>query len=253
MRRRARPGAGPTVWRKLGRPRLLAGRSRAATDCFSCHDFGGDPGIKPWACARCHVDPAGPAIAHFDQDCASCHRPHQQPSLLPRSCQDCHAADEIGTIQHGRRVVAGATTCLDCHEAHDQSIDASARCQRCHDRERPIVPATALRGGHDTCQTCQADGCATCHRAHGPGGVATPPACLDCHHRRALPNLHQGKGHEKCADCHGAHLAEPGRDRASCLRCHTDMRDHEPGAAFCSGCHPFSGRGRPVRPGGVTP
>jgi hypothetical protein len=439
--------------------------ARASTDCFSCHDFGGDPNIEPWACARCHQEPTGPGVAHFDQDCKNCHRPHEQPSLSPRRCQDCHK--DIGGaegIRHGARVVAGATTCLDCHESHDQSIQASRRCQSCHvvqakqgqhercvqchephrfdkkevractscHKDQPLLgphkdcktchdphdaspaaaaarcqtchaqkkmahpndgkvtdclgchpahpdekqraqlgPKSALactschpqapsdtlahagnvpcrschlphgpgatfvqkgasscgrchtaestrsaanaghrdctgchaRANHDpkrvpvpcatchiteaatanpghakACATCHdphdgkrtpaaacvkchpergaADqphaqlpgGCASCHRAHGPKGVAKRPDCLDCHDRKTLPNLHQGAGHARCIDCHGAHLAGPRRDRASCLRCHAAQREHEPGAPVCSGCHPFGGRAGPVSP-----
>jgi hypothetical protein len=195
--------------------------ARAATDCFSCHDFGGDPGIKPWACARCHAPAAGAKVTHFDQDCAHCHRPHDQPSLLPRACRDCH--QDVGGatgVRHGARLVAGASTCLDCHEAHDQSIQASRRCQSCH-----VVQAK--QGQHEQCITC--------HEPHrfGKREVRT---CTSCHGQKRLLGPHRD-----CKTCHDPHDASPAAAAARCQSCHAKQKMAHPNdgkTTDCLGCHP---------------
>ncbi|HUH04446.1 MAG TPA: hypothetical protein VML75_20765, partial [Kofleriaceae bacterium] len=101
-------------------------------------------------------------------------------------------------------------------------------CTSCH-KDKPSMPHGQVPGG-----------CASCHRAHGPGGKAQPPACLTCHRRPDLPGMHAVKEHDACASCHDTHRVKT-LTRQTCLSCHTDMTQHELGATTCVGCHPFGG------------
>jgi len=103
-----------------------------------------------------------------------------------------------------------------------------------------------------TCASCHASaaktehgelaqGCSACHRAHGPEGIAEPPACATCHSTSALPGLHQVGKHQGCASCHTGHgEATPTAARAGCLTCHADRKDHFPEAPRCANCHLFN-------------
>ncbi|HLL20877.1 MAG TPA: hypothetical protein VK427_02040, partial [Kofleriaceae bacterium] len=89
--------------------------------------------------------------------------------------------------------------------------------------------------------------CASCHRAHGGGapGVERPPACTTCHTANQRPSLHRvNPGHASCASCHVAHERAARDDRATCMTCHDKLKNHEPQATRCAGCHPF-GDGKP--------
>jgi hypothetical protein len=107
---------------------------------------------------------------------------------------------------------------------HSGKRKPEARCESCH-VDRTTTPHAKL-------------GCQTCHRPHGPNGVATKPACTQCHSN--LPGMHQMAQHANCRDCHTAHAPQI-RDRETCLRCHTDRRQHVPDAVQCQACHTFGG------------
>ena len=138
--------------------------------------------------------------------------------------------------------------CETCHVAEASSAPAGhAKCEGCHTPHDP-------RAKPKSCATCHTDkpktehgrlvaDCTSCHRAHGPNGSASPPACASCHQVAKLPGLHSVAQHAPCSACHTAHEAKPKSDRATCLACHRDRVDHEPDAATCAGCHPFA---RPV-------
>jgi hypothetical protein len=238
-------------------------------DCLGCHPAHPERDARVLAvtaCSSCHRQASGDRAFHRGAACADCHRAHDfKLAATPALCLDCHAR-RVGSSAavvpgdghrdcaacHGRDPHAPARppACASCHQAQARSAPPGhAACRECHDEHR-----AALRPRATTCTGCHADrrsgphaglaqGCASCHRAHGPGGVARPPACADCHDRRGLPMLHRITEHATCSDCHTAH-APPADRRADCLRCHTDRRDHEPAASGCTGCHPFS-RGTP--------
>ena len=100
---------------------------------------------------------------------------------------------------------------------------------------RDIFAADKAGGPHDAVK----GGCLTCHRPHGPDGIASPPACATCHKSAELPGLHTVPAHTACAGCHSSH-GPPRPDRATCTgSCHADRKDHEPQATSCAGCHVF--------------
>ncbi len=256
-------------------PHTPAGHNRARA-CSSCHqssatdsDFHGGT-----ACRKCHVphDFVRPASDHSacrachekqltatlatpgHQNCGKCHQglPHR-PTKLHVGCESCH-----GEVK--KAAIKGHSQCANCHEPH--SGKQTATCKSCHQKEHASAPAahrdcTQCHQPHSgkptksSCGACHASeaqsqhgnvaqGCMGCHRPHGPGGVAKPPACSSCHTTSQLPGLHRIAPHEGCARCHDGHTrAVQTATRAACLACHTESRDHHPEAQICTGCHLF--------------
>jgi hypothetical protein len=224
--------------------------------CKSCHvphDFVRDLGDHR-ACAACHEKELA-LVSHRSghQACQGCHRglPHQ-PKLLQAGCETCHQKERAQTN-------AGHARCAGCHEPHAGAV--STTCGSCHRAEQASAPA-----GHQACRNCHeahtgspaaapcakchepeartAHGaisatCESCHRPHGPRGVAKAPACTTCHERATLGGLHQVSRHSTCTNCHGGHGDKPGARREGCLSCHTDRKQHFPDAPSCSSCHLF--------------
>ncbi len=204
------------------------------TSCHRPHQFVlSGPAGGPTLCAQCHATEAKIARTGHSA-CASCHGATHTPSPKP-GCRGCHAAE-------ANSAHAGHSACTSCHDAHSGSLAkvtaatstpntgrANATCPTCH-----AAKSRTLHG------TLPGAGCATCHRAHGPQGVATPPSCTSCHTPAKLPGLHAVGAHaSKCASCHTAH-APPHADRATCTTsCHENRRTHQPEATLCTGCHVF--------------
>ncbi|MCE9574417.1 MAG: hypothetical protein K8W52_14815 [Deltaproteobacteria bacterium] len=235
-------------------------RAIGAEACLGCHPIHQPPDQgKALACATCHIGHSG----HARAACLDCHKPHTpKPVLTASLCTTCHGEKARTTAGTGH----GA--CLQCHRsaAHVPEAPRPA-CTTCHTAEASSAPA-----GHSNCISCHAGAehnprtprpacaschkdrvrghgaalaCTTCHRAHGPSGVAVKPACTTCHAIAALPGLHQQAKHQNCTTCHDAHGAQPRSDRATCTTCHKDRVAHEPLAEKCSGCHPFSSAAGP--------
>jgi hypothetical protein len=169
---------------------------------------------------RCHTrQVAATKRTTGHRNCLECHENAPHGPAPPPACGTCHT-EQAATAPGGHR------DCSACHTAHDGGLRQKT-CTTCHVQRQDDRHAR-LRGG-----------CATCHRPHGPKGVATPPVCTDCHTRSALPNLHRLPGHASCRDCHTQHGPPPAGRRADCLTCHAAQVDHEPAATACIGCHPF--------------
>jgi hypothetical protein len=126
----------------------------------------------------------------------------------------------------GSSAPKGHADCAKCHEKHTFKAPEVTKCATCHS-DRIGVHSKNVKGS-----------CLTCHRPHGPLGVASPPACLSCHDRGKLPSLHQKSGHAKCTACHSSHKG-PNGDRKTCTACHKDRANHEPDSPTCLGCHVF--------------
>jgi hypothetical protein len=230
-------------------------------DCTSCHiPHSGDSVAKASPCTGCHdkVALVDTAAHRGGVACEDCHRPHDfRPPQKPGLCGQCHASEtSLASTNRGHR------DCAACHGTSAHQPVAAPGCGTCHVKEQGSAPVghQNCRACHDahagqplpqaTCASCHVEkshgphgniqgGCEICHRPHGPGGVASPPACTTCHARAELPALHADPAHAACASCHSSH--EPPRaDRASCTaNCHQDRRDHQPQAATCTGCHVF--------------
>jgi hypothetical protein len=239
------------------------------SDCLGCHPAHperGDTPVAVVACSSCHRTAGSDRAFHRGARCGDCHEEHQfKLTARPALCLGCHAG-RVG----GSAAVATSTghaECSNCHGTDPHDPATPPKCGTCHGDQAKSAPAGhatctechdqhagKLRPRVATCTPCHADrlagphrgvdgGCVTCHRAHGPDGVASPPACATCHDRNGLPLMHQQKGHATCTDCHQPHAPPPsGRD--VCLRCHTDRRDHEPDSTSCTSCHPFTGESR---------
>lgn len=195
-------------------------------NCKECHFPHGNAPAPPRPCKTCHQS-QGVLVAanagHTKTTCKGCHTTQHTPQIKPQ-CPTCHARE-------AQSVLKGMEVCTNCHEHHSGTIKVA--CATCHANKKG--PHVNIKGG-----------CLNCHRPHGPGGVATIPACVSCHvvsNAVGAPvpgGLHEASGHKVCATCHGGHSA-PRSDRATCTNCHKDRVTHNTAAQFCSGCHIFGG------------
>jgi hypothetical protein len=190
--------------------------------CASCHlGLPHKPSGIGTACITCHAD-ARREVRPGHQVCTGCHEPHA--GGVATDCKTCH-------VREFASAPAGHQICTNCHEPHSGS-SARAQCTTCHAAEAATP--------HGTLST----GCATCHRPHGPSGVASAPACTSCHALATLPGLHAKPQHQDCARCHGGHGDAPDAARGACLTCHVDRKTHFPNAPRCANCHLFESADR---------
>ena len=198
------------------------GAHKAGTSCVACHE-GHDftPPAKPALCTKCHANEVRAASTNPGHaDCATCHGASTHAPAAAPACGSCHTKEQA-------TAPAGHAKCTGCHEPHAGAPGPQAACASCH-ANKTTGPHAAVKGA-----------CETCHRPHGPGGVASPPPCASCHATGQLPALHTVPAHGACASCHSSHES-PRSDRATCTgSCHADKRDHQPQAAVCTGCHVF--------------
>ncbi len=215
-------------------------RTVAATghsECAKCHDKPGHrPAAPPPRCETCHT-PVASKVNPGHATCTDCHAggPHA-PRAPVAACASCHQA-QASTAPGGHQ------RCAQCHSPHDGALLPQATCESCHkDRTRGHgePPSQGQRAGLALSHRGPLP-CSTCHRAHGPKGVAAPPACTTCHTKTALPRLHSVYWHQqRCENCHAAHEPTGKSDRATCVACHKDRAAHEPTAKVCATCHPFA-------------
>lgn len=197
----------------------LHAKGTACTSCHAPHTFH-LAGSGARLCAGCHAEKAKATSARPGHaSCNACHGTAHAPVAKP-SCAGCHA-------EQAKTAHSGHATCTSCHDAHSGSLGNHASCTSCHENKEKALHANA------------AQGCTTCHRAHGPKGVERPPVCASCHSPSSLKGLHSVGAHAQCETCHSAH-APPRSDRATCTgSCHADKRNHQPAAQLCKGCHLF--------------
>jgi hypothetical protein len=195
----------------------------ACTGCHKPHDFKAPAkATMRTFCARCHANEAtltaAPRKGHAD--CTSCHVSAHVKSAPPE-CSSCHA-------QQLASATKAHQSCKTCHEPHGGAQRSKELCVSCH-AERATGPHRKIDGG-----------CSKCHRAHGPAGIATPPACGTCHLAATRKSLHTVAGHADCTKCHSAHQGpRASRDTCTASGCHTTRKTHEPNAEKCTGCHMF--------------
>jgi hypothetical protein len=197
--------------------------------CLSCHDPSGNGGMSirqsAWECTKCHSQAQGdkPAIAvHSTQACSNCHHPHSEPWTIPRQCTECHEGHETFHGAAARDADGGAPHAIAPHKTGTLSGEPMA--------------------------------CATCHRPHEVGGMASG-RCYECHAQRDpvkfTPAATFAGGHERCTTCHAPH----GGDKAiagprECRSCHAAIATLDGRASEahgkCVNCHqPHDVRGTP--------
>jgi hypothetical protein len=213
---------------KLGEADVGAHAAKlSCTSCHSAHDFGAPAkATVGLLCARCHeAETKLVATNKGHGACLSCHvSTHKETA--PPTCQSCHAAET-------KSAPTGHQTCDTCHAKHSGKLTTGAACTTCHAKKQ-TGPHVGVKNG-----------CQTCHRAHGPNGVASPPTCQSCHETSKLAGLHGAKGHTDCLKCHSSHAA-PKATHENCTNagCHTNRKAHQPDAKSCIACHVF----RPQQP-----
>ena len=249
--------------------------------CVGCHPQHplNDRLTLATTCSSCHEEAKSDDALHAGATCKSCHLPHAF-GLKTKGvalCADCHLGD---LPRHPKPEVAkavfptdGHEQCSDCHEKVNHAPTPSMKiaqtsCGRCHEPQRSRVSKDHSRcldchTPHEgriwqDCLACHDDkaklgrhkpnrqDCEGCHSIHASPQQEAPP-CVSCH-EPPLPLMHQNEGHTTCADCHTFHQETKGGDRMSCLdSCHKELRDHEPAAKRCIGCHPFVNDAKEVR------
>ncbi|HEY0464009.1 MAG TPA: hypothetical protein VGC79_07365 [Polyangiaceae bacterium] len=186
--------------------------------CSGCHSgLPHHPEPDKVACSNCHQKQAG-LVKPGHARCTGCHEPHSGAQIA--ACASCHRAEQQ-TAPKGHQV------CTNCHEPH-VGLPTQKVCADCHRAEQQSAHGRL------------GSGCQTCHRPHGPTGVASVPACASCHQLEKLPGLHAEPKHRPCATCHTGHEDPAAPKREICVSCHKDRTDHFPQSPRCAGCHLFT-------------
>jgi hypothetical protein len=186
--------------------------------CTNCHrGLPHHPEVDKVACTSCHHREAGLVNAAHTR-CLGCHEPHSGAQGTP--CGSCHQAER-------QSAPAGHQACTNCHEPH-AGLPALKACPECHKPEEHSAHGQI------------ASGCETCHRPHGPKGVAAVPTCTNCHALASLPGLHTEAKHQPCTQCHRGHDDPSSMPRQVCVGCHRDRENHFPESPRCVGCHLFT-------------
>ena len=240
----------------------------ATSDCFQCHEQGGNfSGLSP-DCITCHEnDFNNPSndpnhiTANFPTDCRQCHSIFGwSPSTFDHNltafpltgkhitvnCQDCHASGYTGT----------PTDCYSCHQQDYESVQDpnhviggySTDCTECHTTNgwddlinfNHNITQFPLTGAHITTD---------CNNCHQQGYNNTPIECIGCHSddfNSATNPDHQASGFPNtCGDCHTTSSWTPANfdhnfypigsahNNVTCNECHSES-GYQP---QCLSCH----------------
>jgi hypothetical protein len=197
----------------------------AISDCFACHEPGGNfTGLSP-ECITCHEDDynnpgndPNHIVSNFPTDCKQCHTingwspstfDHNLTSFpltgkhIPVNCQDCHSTGYTGT----------PTDCYSCHQQDYESVQDpnhviggySINCTDCHTTNgwddlvnfNHNITQFPLTGAHITTD---------CNSCHQQGYNNTPIECFGCHEQdynnTTNPNHIAAAFPTTCEDCH---------------------------------------------------
>lgn len=201
-------------------------------------------------------------------ECSGCHDPHvsSHGKLLFEDrreiCSRCHDGVIPKNAKSAHRVVADGD-CQKCHDPHasDNSANLLAAspelCFGCHTQLGEAVKSARFK------HSPVAQGCLTCHDAHGSGGAThllktgVPALCVTCHKPDSPPfiarHMKYPVGKAACTSCHDPHgSSQPALLQASvhqpvasggCPQCHqapdstTPFATKRSGFELCKGCH----------------
>ena len=196
----------------------------AISDCFSCHEQGGNfTGLSP-ECINCHQDDYNATqnpnhiASNFPTDCIQCHTitawipaaiDHNRTAFpltgehINVDCSDCHETGFTGT----------PTDCYACHQTDYESVQDpnhvaagySTDCTECHTTSgwddignfNHNITQFELTGAHISTD------CSNCHQQ---GYNNTPIECIGCHEQEynnsTNPNHTAAGFPTTCEDCH---------------------------------------------------
>jgi nitrate/TMAO reductase-like tetraheme cytochrome c subunit len=201
---------------------LLGGH--ALSDCFACHEPGGNFSGLSQVCYTCHqqdyevtTDP-NHLEDNFPTDCEQCHTinawipaniDHNLTAFpltgkhIPLDCSECHSSGFTGT----------PTDCYACHKQDYESVqdpnhvtgNYNFDCTECHTTNgwedvinfNHNITLFELTGAHIT---------ADCSLCHSQGYAGTPIECFSCHENEynnsTNPNHIAASFPTTCEDCH---------------------------------------------------
>jgi len=187
----------------------------AVSDCFACHEQGGNFTGLSSECISCHQVDFNSAANHLSQgyptECEICHNStawnqvnfnHNNTNfpLLGAhqnvNCSDCHESGFAGTT----------TDCFDCHQAEfnatndppHQVLNFSHDCLECHNMSG-WVPANFNHSFYPVDDRHDEINCNECHSEPN-----YQLQCLSCHLEDFLDEHNQGDPTD-CWNCHNAH------------------------------------------------
>ena len=243
----------------------------AISDCFACHEQGGDFTGLSSECISCHqndynntTDP-NHIQNNYPTDCTLCHTingwspanfDHNLTSFpltgkhVTVDCQECHSSGYTGT----------PTDCYSCHQQDYESAQDpnhvtggySTNCTDCHttngwddiENFNHNLTQFPLTGAHITTE---------CSKCHQQGYNNTPIECFGCHandyNTAQDPNHVTGNFPTECAVCHSTTAWSPAEFdhnltafpltgahiTTDCISCHEQGYNNTP--TECVACH----------------
>src|SRR5246127_798419 len=204
-----------------------------ATNCASCHKFGGQAALK---CLACHTEIASRLSAHkglhatynippgSSQECARCHSEHNGEDF-PLIKWDIKTFDhkDTGYLLEGKH--AG----LACNKCHTPSHISP--------QERESIKIKDLSRTYLGVATA----CTTCHEDQHKGRLG--PNCLQCHNFVDWKTINVSQSGQSQFDHSKTRYPLTGlHAQVQCAKCHTNGGDGKPqyaGIAFnqCTDCH----------------
>jgi len=205
-----------------------------ATNCTSCHKFGGQAALK---CLDCHNEISSRVSAH-----KGLHATYNIPPGSSRECARCHSEHngedfplikwDIKTFDHKQTgyILQGKHAGVACNRCHMPS--------RINPQERSAIKIKDLNRTYLGLPTA----CATCHQDPHAGRLGQ--SCQQCHNFEDWKTLSVGQFDHSTTryPLTGLHAT------VACAKCHTPGPDNKPRYAgipfnLCSDCHKDPHRG----------
>ncbi len=205
-----------------------------ATNCASCHKFGGQAALK---CLACHTEIATRLSTH-----KGLHATYNIPAGSSQECARCHSEHngedfplikwDVKTFNHRETgyTLEGKHTGLTCNKCHNASHISAA--------DRPAIKIKDLSRTYLGLSTA----CGSCHEDAHKGRLG--PTCQQCHNfedwkKISIAQFDHSKTRYPLTGLHA---------QVQCAKCHTNGPDGKPqytGIPFnqCSDCHKDPHRG----------